>query len=88
MCRNIKTLYNFEPAVTEAELQGAALQFIRKVSGSQKLSIINQHAFDLAVSEVALSVQKLFDEMVTTSPTKNREEEARKAKIRSQQQFS
>ncbi|MEM7534811.1 MAG: DUF2277 domain-containing protein [Chloroflexota bacterium] len=82
MCRNIKPLFNFEPPATEDEIRAAATQFVRKVSGSTKPSKANELAFDHAVDEIAATVQVLLDSLVTTAPTKNREEEAAKAKAR------
>jgi len=82
MCRNIKPLFNFDPPATEDEIRAAAIQFVRKVSGSTKPSRVNEPAFDHAVDEIAATVQVLLDSLVTTAPTKNREEEAAKAKAR------
>ena len=87
MCRNIRPLNNFEPPATSAEVQSAALQYVRKVSGATKPSLANQHAFDHAVQEVAIATQKLLDSLVTVAPPKNREEEAAKAKARSLARF-
>lgn len=87
MCRNIRNLYNFEPAATEKEIQDAALQFVRKVSGTTKPSSANQQAFELAIKEVAESVNKLLDNMVTTGLPKNRDVEAAKARARSIKRF-
>jgi hypothetical protein len=87
MCRNIKTLFNFEPPATEDEVKAAAVQFVRKVSGSSKLSAANSEAFDLAVSEVTGTVNRLLESLVTNAPPKNRDEEAAKAKARSEQRF-
>src|SRR3954466_9011809 len=78
MCRNIRQLHNFEPPASEEEVNDAALQFVRKVSGSTKPSQANAEAFDLAVAEVAASTRKLLDSLVTNAPPKNREEEAAK----------
>lgn len=88
MCRNIKTLFNFEPPTTAEEVQAAALQFVRKVSGSTHPSRANQAAFDQAVEEVAGVVQRLLESMVTSSPPRDRDEEARKAKERSVKRFA
>jgi hypothetical protein len=82
MCRNIRTLYNFEPSATTEEVRAAALQYVRKVSGSTKPSAANQQAFDHAVEAIAAITQELLDEMVTTAPPKNREVEAAKARQR------
>jgi hypothetical protein len=82
MCRNIRTLYNFEPAATPGEIRAAALQYVRKVSGSTKPSATNQAAFDEAVDAVAAITQRLFDSLVTSAPPKDREVEAAKARAR------
>jgi hypothetical protein len=82
MCRNIRTLHNFEPPATSDEVRAAALQFVRKVSGSSKPSAANQEAFDRAVREIAHVTQHLLDDLVTTAPPKNREVEAEKARAR------
>jgi len=82
MCRNIRTLHNFEPPATSDEVRAAALQFVRKVSGSSKPSAANQDAFDRAVREIAHVTQHLLDDLVTTAPPKNREVEAEKARAR------
>lgn len=82
MCRNIHTLHNFEPAATSDEVHAAALQYVRKVSGSTKPSKANQDAFDRAVHDIAHITQHLLDDLVTTAPPKNREEEAAKARAR------
>ena len=82
MCRSIHTLHNFEPAATSDEVHAAALQYVRKISGSTKPSQANQEAFDRAVHEIAHLTQHLLDELVTSAPPKNREEEAAKARAR------
>ena len=82
MCRNIRTLHNFEPPATSDEVRAAALQFVRKVSGSSKPSAANQEAFDRAVHEIAHVTQHLLDDLVTAAPPKNREAEAEKARAR------
>jgi hypothetical protein len=82
MCRNIRTLHNFEPPATSDEVHAAALQFVRKVSGSSKPSAANQEAFDRAVHEIAHVTRHLLDDLVTTAPPKNREVEAEKARAR------
>jgi hypothetical protein len=82
MCRNIRTLHNFEPPATRDEVQAAALQYVRKVSGSTRPSQANQAAFDAAVAEVAATTQRLLDHLVTTAPPKDREVEAAKARAR------
>jgi hypothetical protein len=88
MCRNIRTLHNFEPAATEEEVQASALQYVRKISGSTKASQANQEAFDEAVEEVAEVTAKLLDRLVTSAPPKDREVEAAKAKARSEKRFA
>jgi len=82
MCRNIRQLHNFEPPATEDEVTAAALQFVRKVSGSTKPSQANQAAFDRAVHEIAHVTRHLLDELVTAAPPKDREVEAAKARER------
>ncbi len=88
MCRNIRTLHNFEPAATEEEVQASALQYVRKISGSTKPSQANREAFDDAVEEIAAATAKLLDRLVTTAPPKDREVEAAKAKARSEKRFA
>ncbi|GAB2635489.1 DUF2277 domain-containing protein [Nocardioides ginkgobilobae] len=82
MCRNIRQLHNFEPPATTDEVTAAALQYVRKVSGSTKPSQANQEAFDRAVAEVAHATQHLLDALTTTAPPKDREVEAEKARAR------
>jgi hypothetical protein len=82
MCRNIRTLHNFEPPATRDEVQAAALQYVRKVSGSTRPSLANQDAFDQAVAEVTAATQRLLDQLTTTAPPKDREVEAAKARAR------
>ena len=82
MCRNIRQLHNFEPPATTTEVDAAALQYVRKVSGSTRPSQANQDAFDRAVAEVAAATQRLLDALVTTAPPKDREVEAAKARAR------
>ncbi|HEU4332702.1 MAG TPA: DUF2277 domain-containing protein [Lapillicoccus sp.] len=82
MCRNIRQLYNFEPPATTDEVRAAALQYVRKVSGSTKPSQANQDAFDEAVAAVAHATQHLLDHLSTSAPPKNREIEAAKARAR------
>jgi hypothetical protein len=82
MCRNIKNLFNFEPPATSEEIQQAALQFVRKISGFNKPSALNQAAFQRAVDSIADSAAQLLSELVTHAPTKNREAEAAKARDR------
>lgn len=88
MCRNIKTLHNFEPPATSDEVQAAAVQYVRKISGSTKPSHANQEAFDLAVAEVAAATDKLLASLTTHAPPKDREVEAAKAKARSELRFA
>jgi len=87
MCRNIRTLYNFEPPATADEIQAASLQFVRKISGFAKPSKVNEMAFSTAVEEVSLSVQRLIDSLSTATPPKDREIEALKAQERSAKRF-
>jgi hypothetical protein len=87
MCRNIKTLFNFDPPVTEDEVQAASLQFVRKISGFTKPSKANEAAFLTAVEDVAGISMRLLRELETTAPPKNREEEAAKAKARAAERF-
>jgi hypothetical protein len=87
MCRNIKTLFNFEPPVTDDEVHAAALQFVRKISGFNKPSQANEEAFNLAVDEVAAVASKLLGSLVTNAPPKDREEEAAKLRARSAKRF-
>lgn len=88
MCRNIKPLFNFEPPATHEEIRDAALQFVRKVSGSTRPSKRNEDAFDRTVEAIAASIHELLDAMETTQPPKDREEEAAKAKARSAMRFA
>ncbi len=87
MCRNIKILFNFDPPVTEQEIRGASLQFVRKISGFNKPSKANEAAFLAAVDEVAAASARLLHSLATTAPPRNREEEAAKAKARAAQRF-
>ena len=88
MCRNIKTLFNFDPPATEEEVEAAALQFVRKLSGFNKPSLANKEPFDLAVTEVAAVATKLFNNLTTNAPPKDREQEAVKARERSRRRFA
>jgi len=88
MCRNIRQLFNFDPPATDDEVRSAALQFVRKVSGSSKPSQRNSEVFDRAVDAVAATVRELIDSMETTQPPKNREEEAAKARARTLIRFA
>jgi hypothetical protein len=87
MCRNIHTLHNFEPAANDEEVQAAALQYVRKISGSTKPSKANAEAFDRAVHEIAHITQHLLEDLVAVGPPKDREVEAAKARARSQLRF-
>jgi hypothetical protein len=87
MCRNIRTLFNFDPPVTPEEIQNASLQFVRKISGFHKPSKANEAAFQTAVEEIAAASSRLIHSLETNAPPKNREEEATKAKVRSAARF-
>ncbi|MBJ7522456.1 MAG: DUF2277 domain-containing protein [Solirubrobacteraceae bacterium] len=87
MCRNIRTLYNFEPPATDDEVQAAALQYVRKISGSTKPSQANAEAFARAVEAVAAASRELLDSMTTTAPPKNREIEAAKMRARAAKRY-
>ncbi|MDH3621518.1 MAG: DUF2277 domain-containing protein [Gammaproteobacteria bacterium] len=87
MCRNIKTLFNFDPPATDEEIRASALQYVRKLSGSTKPSAANTQAFDLAVKEVTEATARLMASLVTGAPPKNREVEAQKARARSARRF-
>jgi hypothetical protein len=87
MCRNIKTLHNFEPPATDEEVQAAALQYVRKVSGSQKPSKANEAAFARAVDEVAATTRRLLGELVTSATPRDREVEAARARERAEKRF-
>jgi hypothetical protein len=88
MCRNIRTLYNFEPPATDEEVRSAALQYVRKISGFTKPSQVNEAAFQRAVDEVAAVSATLLSQLVTSAPVKDREVEAAKRKARSVQRFA
>jgi hypothetical protein len=88
MCRNIRTLYNFEPPATHEEVRGAAVQYVRKISGFTKPSQANAEAFERAVDEVAEITDRLLSELVTTAPPKDREVEAAKRRARYEQRFA
>jgi hypothetical protein len=88
MCRNIRTLHNFEPPATDEEIRASALQYVRKVSGSAKPSQANVEAFDRAVDEVALATTRLLDELVTAAPPKDREAEAAKRRARAAERYA
>ncbi len=87
MCRNIKTLFNFDPPVTDDEVRAASLQFVRKITGFNKPSKANEASFQSAIDEVAAISMRLLRSLETTAPPKNREEEAAKAKARSAERF-
>ncbi len=88
MCRNIRTLYNFEPSATSEEVRAAALQYVRKVSGFAKPSQANAAAFERAVDAVAHASQHLLDELVTSAPARDREVEAARARARAAERFA
>ena len=88
MCRNIRTLYNFDPPATEEEVRAAALQYVRKISGFTKPSRANEEAFARAVDTVARASSELLEALRTTAPAKNREAEAAKARARAAQRFA
>jgi hypothetical protein len=88
MCRNIRTLYNFEPPATDDEIQSASLQYVRKISGFNKPSKANAEAFDQAVDAVAEISKRLLSELSTSAPPKDREVEAAKARARAEQRFA
>jgi hypothetical protein len=88
MCRNIRTLHNFEPPATQEEIRASALQYVRKVSGFTKPSQANQEAFERAVDEVTAISTRLLSELVTNAPPKNREVEAAKARARAAERYA
>lgn len=88
MCRNIKTLYNFEPPATDEEVRASALQFVRKLSGFNKPSRANAAVFERAVDEVTAAAERLLSDLVTAAPKRNREEEAAKARAKAAQRFA
>ena len=88
MCRNIRTLFNFEPSATEEEIRASALQFVRKVSGFAHPSRVNEAAFNQAVEEVSGAARRLLASLETASPAKNREDEAMKARARAKERFA
>ena len=87
MCRNIRTLHNFEPPATEDEIRAAAVQYVRKISGSSRPSKANEEAFERAVDEVAEASTRLLDALVTTAPPRDREVEAARARARALERF-
>jgi hypothetical protein len=88
MCRNIRPLHNFQPPASDEEIRDAALQYVRKISGSTKPSQANAQAFEQAVDEVALATARLLDRLVTSAPPKNREVEAAKRRARAAERFA
>ncbi len=88
MCRNIRTLHNFEPPATAEEVNDAALQYVRKISGSTKPSQVNAEAFERAVEEIAAVTQRLLDDLVTSAPPKDREIEAAKRRARAAERYA
>ena len=88
MCRNIRTLHNYDPPASESEIRGAALQYVRKVSGATKPSQANAEAFDRAVDEIALTTSRLLEALVTSAPPRDREIEAAKRRARAVQRFA
>ena len=88
MCRNIRTLYNFEPAATDDEVQAAALQYVRKISGFNKPSQANEEAFEKAIAQVAAVSHELLDSLVTNAPPKDREVEAAKRRALAEKRFA
>jgi hypothetical protein len=88
MCRNIRTLFNFDPPATEEEIRASALQFVRKLSGFTAPSQANEPAFSRAVDEVSAAARRLLDALDTTRPPRNREEEATKARARARERFA
>ena len=88
MCRNIRTLFNFEPPATEEEIRASALQFVRKLSGFAHPSRANEAVFNRAVEEVSETARRLLSALETASPAKNREEEAEKARARARERFA
>jgi hypothetical protein len=88
MCRNIKTLANFEPPATDDEIRASALQFVRKLSGTTRPSRVNEAAFNQAVEEVTAAAERLIQSLEIHAPPRNRDEEARKAKERAQRRFA
>ena len=88
MCRNIKTLFNFEPPATDDEIQASSLQFVRKLSGFTKPSRANEEAFDRAVADIAAVARQLVDSLVTDAPAKNREVEIAKTRTRAADRFA
>ena len=88
MCRNIKTLFNFDPPATDVEVHDAALQFVRKLSGSRRPSKRNEEAFESAVEQIAILTLELLNSLKTSQPQRNRDEEQAKARLRSAKRFA
>jgi hypothetical protein len=88
MCRNIRALFNFDPPATDEEVEAAAVQFVRKISGFTKPSLANEDPFARAVAEVAVAARRLLEELVTRAPAKDREVEAQKARGRAAKRFA
>ena len=88
MCRNIRTLHNFEPAATDEEIHASALQYVRKISGATKPSRANEEAFERAVAAVTAATRRLLDDLVTTAPPRDREVEAAKARERAARRYA
>ncbi len=88
MCRNIRTLFNFEPPATEEEIRASAVQFVRKLSGFARPSRVNEAAFDRAVDEVSSAARRLLASLETASPAKNREEQTMKARARARERYA
>jgi len=87
MCRNIKTLYNFDPPATDAELRASSIQYVRKISGTTRPSKVNEAAFERAIDAVAAASRELLDSLVTSAPAKNREIEAARARAKIEKRF-
>ena len=87
MCRNIKTLFNFDPPATDKEIRASAVQFVRKLSGSTRPSKANEVAFELAVSRIEVVARELIESLVTTAPPRNRDAEVARARLRSDRRF-
>ena len=87
MCRNIKTLFNFEPPASDEEIRAASLQFVRKIAGTTKPSVANRAAFDVAVDDIAGAVERLLGSLTTSAPAKNRAAETAKARARAASRF-
>jgi hypothetical protein len=88
MCRNIRTLHNFDPPATDEEIHASALQYVRKISGSTKPSQANREVFERAVEEIAAATRRLLDGLVTNAPPKDREVEAAKARARARERYA